>query len=218
MVEPLGRRGSCSFVHNEKFYLFHGYNGPHDRQREQGLYSYDLRTAEWSEDVLDTTRREKHVVSGEAFALVRSTLYTFGGWWDGERNSRVRELDLDTFRWREYTPNNPSEGPMHKDKAGMVAYGDEMLCVFGGYGEAPSVRNGIARQRGAQYDTDMASVWGFCWTNELHLFHLKNCELPPFFFLVLVLFIYIRDNTYPSFVHSRSSLPCSMSHHEPLVF
>eukprot|EP00731_Ephydatia_muelleri_P031884 Em0023g391a len=174
MVEPLGRRGSCSFVHNEKFYLFHGYNGPHDRQREQGLYSYDLRTAEWSEDVLDTTRREKHVVSGEAFALVRSTLYTFGGWWDGERNSRVRELDLDTFRWREYTPNNPSEGPMHKDKAGMVAYGDEMLCVFGGYGEAPSVRNGIARQRGAQYDTDMASVWGFCWTNELHLFHLKN--------------------------------------------
>ena len=62
---------------------------------------------------------------------------------------------------------------MHKDKAGMVAYGDEMLCVFGGYGDAPE-RNGIVRQRGAQYDTDMASVWGFCWTNELHLFHIKK--------------------------------------------
>ena len=178
MVEPLGLRGSCSFIRDEKFYISHGYNGPHDPQREEVLYSYDLHTAEWSELVVsDTTRREKRVVSGEAFTLVRNTLYTFGGWWDGVRNSRVRELDLDSCRWSECTSSNPSEGPMHKDKAGMVAYGDEMLCVFGGYGDAPE-RNGIVRQRGAQYDTDMASVWGFCWTNELHLFHIKKCELP----------------------------------------
>ena len=186
MVEPPGRRGACSFISDDKFYLHHGYNGPNDQQREHVLSSYDLHTAEWSEVTSDATRREPHprVVSGEAFTLVKHTLYTFGGWWDGVRNSTVLELDLETFTWRKCVPSNPSQGPMPKDKAGMVAYGDEMLCVFGGYGEAPSAHNGITPQRGAQYHTDMASMWGFCWTNELHLYHLKQCESSFYFFML----------------------------------
>ena len=173
MDEPPGRRGACSFIHDEKLYIHHGSN----QQRENVLPSYDLRTTVWSEasTAFDTStaRRGIRVISGEAFTVVKNALCTFGGWCDGARNSSVWELDLNTFIWRECVPKNPSEGPMPKDKAGMVAYGGDMLCVFGGYGDA---RNGIIPQSGAQYHTDMTSPWGFSWTNELHLFHLKDCE------------------------------------------
>ena len=170
-AEPFGRRGACSFVHDEKFYLYHGYNRSRERQGEEALLSYDLRTAEWSQAATNTAKR---VVSGETVTLLNDKLFAFGGcWWDSERNAIVWELDLNTFIWRECVPKNPSEGPMPKDKAGMVAYGGDMLCVFGGYGDA---RNGIIPQSGAQYHTDMTSPWGFSWTNELHLFHVINCE------------------------------------------
>ena len=177
-VEPPGRRGAYSFIHDEKFYLYHGHNGRRDQQREDVLPSYDLRTAEWSE--VTTINKAKRAVSGEAVTLVNDKLLAFGGcWWDGERSAVVWALDLKTLGWRECVPSNPSEGPMPKDKAGTVAYGDEMLCVFGGYGDMPSAHNGVIPQRGAQYHTDMTSPRGVCWTNELHLFHIENCEFLP---------------------------------------
>ena len=52
--------------------------------------------------------------------------------------------------WRRLEPQNREEGPVHKYRAGMVAFGDEALCVFGGYG----------------VDTD--------YTNELHLYHVER--------------------------------------------
>lgn len=178
--EPAGRRGACSFIHNNKFYLYSGYaGGPALTQRSQSELSVlDVTSGCWSTE--QTTAAEEDVpkcISGACCTVTNNCLYVFGGWLAGLRNADIHELNLTTLVWRELLAKNPEHGPMLKDKAGMVAYGKRMLCVFGGYGY-PS-REHISGQAGASYHSDQTSYAQICWTNELHLFNVLTCKSIP---------------------------------------
>lgn len=97
-------------------------------------------------------------------------MYTFGGF--GRYSFKVHELNLETMVWRRLEVQNQRDGPMTVCRAGMVAYGDEALCLFGGYGCGT-----IRPQPGATYHKDSAYPDADnCWNNALHLFHIKTCK------------------------------------------
>ena len=159
---------------------------------QQSLEVFDLHTAEWStvnasnepgegEPETEEIQSSDHPksISGACCTVINDCLYTFGGWLAGFRNADVHELNLSTMVWRHLEAQNRGDGPFLKDKAGMVAYGRHMVCVLGGYGYPgrEHIIDGIYRgQKGAQYAWDLSSILDICWTNELHLFHIEQCE------------------------------------------
>ena len=178
--EPAGRRGACSFVHLEQVYLFQGYEGGAalDQRPQGSLAVLDPQAGRWS-SVSTSGEVLPESISGACCAVMNDCLYTFGGWIAGFRNADVHELDLESLVWRKLKPDNPGKGPFLKDKAGMVPYGEEMLCVFAEYGypsENHITQGGYRGQTGASYKSDPDSFHGICWTNELHLFHVKRCK------------------------------------------
>lgn len=169
---PLGRRGLCSVVHNGKLYLYGGFTSQIPLtelyQRRDTVDVFDFLKFEWSSrrtegDLPDT-------ISGSSSAVIGDCLYIFGGWFQGWRNADIHELNLTSFLCKKLTNDAIKDTPLSKDKAGMVDYGDEMLCVMGGYGHKEM---DFTCQKGASYHWDPQSSWVLGWTNELHLFHTK---------------------------------------------
>lgn len=175
-MEPIGRRGQWSVVYSGKFYLYGGYAGQVTDSTTDYLDVFDFSKCEWS--VVKTEGNFPTTISGACSALVGDCLYMFGGWYRGWRNADVHELNLADFRWKQLTDDEQMKAsPMCKDKAGMVDYGNEMLCVTGGYGYS---RQYSRAQRGASYHLDTNSYMEIGWTNEIHLFHIKSrkCKVP----------------------------------------
>lgn len=183
--EPPGRRGACSFIHSDKFYLHSGYSGgPVLNQRTKAELSVlDLNSGCWSSEPA-MGEEIPECISGVCCTVINDCLYVFGGWLAGFRQASVHELRLDTLTWRELKAKNPGRGPILKDKAGMVGYGKHMLCVFGGYGY-PSWDHSTW-QSGASYHPDEKSGGGIFWTNELHLFNVPSCRPVIKFVVVMV--------------------------------
>ena len=187
--EPVGRRDAFSFLHNDQFYVGHCFGFS---QTQYELYSdsgysedqllplqrFDFSTAQWSgvspvcvdRDRKGKRKRTRFPACGRVCcAVVGDCAYTFGGRW--KHGYAVHELNLETFVWQKLEPQNRADGPMRKESAGMVACGGEALCVFGGYGPVPG-----RHQPGATYHDDQFSTLSTCFTNELHLFHLRAGE------------------------------------------
>ncbi len=170
--EPEGRRGACSFIYDDKFYLYSGYSGgvALNQRSTAKLEVLDPSTGCWA---TQTTEGDlPQCLSGACCTVTNDCLYIFGGWLATVRNADVHELNLTTLTWRKLAAINRGSGPMLKDKAGIVAYGKHMLCVFGGYGYLSW--DHITGQSGATYHPD--PLYGnICWTNELHVFHVPTC-------------------------------------------
>ena len=171
-VEPVGKRGHSCAVHGDKLYVQGGY------YRGLSLFSppsskldvFDFTTFEWSS--VSTLGEKPRAMSGSCSVVIGDCLYLFGGWYQGWRNDEVHQLNLKKLEWQKLTKFEQEGRPLCKDKAGMVDYGEEILCVFGGYGH--SMTNGFVKQPGAGYQWDPKSVFELCWTNELHLFQIKS--------------------------------------------
>ena len=170
--EPMGRRGLCSAVHDDKLYLIGGYPF-----FPFGIDVYDFYNCEWTRLATDKPDHPLLMTSGSCCVVIKNSLYVFGGWSNGIRNADVHELNLKNGAWRQLKATNPQACPMWKDKAGMVDYGEEMLCVMGGYGVPGDVGT---YQKGASYHWDTNVN---CWTNELHLFHITLSKILMSFFL-----------------------------------
>ena len=134
---------------------------------------FDFSRCEWR--LVKTRGNCPRVVSGACSTVIGDYLYMFGGWYEGLRNADIYALSLLNFRWKQLTDVEAMRGsPLCKDKAGMVDYGTEMLCVMGGYGHP---RHYFQAQKGASYHWDPNSFMDIGWTNELHLFHIKTSKL-----------------------------------------
>lgn len=100
--------------------------------------------------------------------LQATHLYVYGGYDGSDWQSSLHQLDTKSWMWKDISS---SAGPMKKSACGMVAY-DSKLVLFGGYG-SPSG----PIQRGAELIKNVGrstNVRG--WTNELHVFDLKEGE------------------------------------------
>ena len=167
--EPTGRHGVCSFVYNNNFYL---YGGRSFERSTIKLDVLDLTSGCWVTKIT-TGEAPDRSLFGACCTVTNGCLYLFGGILGFSRNANVYELNLNTLTWRNLPARNQREGPMGKDKTGIVTYGKHMLCVFGGYGDLDE--DGMIRQSGATYDGPDPENWaGMYWTNELHLFHIPT--------------------------------------------
>ena len=107
---------------------------------------------------------------GTCCTVLGDCAYTFGGFW--KYGYAVHELNLESMIWRRLEPRDKEDGPMDKENAGMVACGDEALCIFGGHGPDTG-----RHQPGAAYRTNSVHEHSdHCVTNELHLFNTSTCK------------------------------------------
>jgi N-acetylneuraminic acid mutarotase len=150
-----------------KAYVFRG--AKIDKVRECHVNVYDYNTREWSREPFGPGSVDPKVTSngGSVACVINDRLYMFGGWEKGHLNNHVYELNLETYVWALLKAVSDHNQPLRKYKCGVVPYGEDMLCVFGGYGYPAD----FMVQDGARYDWEDRSVG---WTNELHLFHLKD--------------------------------------------
>ena len=176
--QPVGRRGACCFSYDGAVYILQGHEDNYllpSLDDEKTLRRFLLKERRWDLQAITETAISS-AVSGSCCCLLGDQyLVTFGGWKSGLRVADVHMLDLNEMSWIKCDISNPAEGPFLKDKAGMIPYGNDMVCVIGGYGY-PSVHHiqrGVHHgQKGAQYFWDHQN--GLCWTNEIHLFCYKS--------------------------------------------
>ena len=106
-------------------------------------------------------------VYAAASASFDDDLFTFGGYDERRYNNALHRLK-NASQWIELCPENKSpKSPMAKCGAGMVAFGDK-LAVFGGYG----IPHGPTQPESFIKDTRFTD--GVGWTNELHIYNLKD--------------------------------------------
>ena len=105
-----------------------------------------------------------------ASASVNDDLFSFGGH-DG-RNffNTLHRLDTKTWRWCQLSPMNAEGAPMPMASGGMMRFRDN-LVVFSGYG----MPRGPTESRLFVRDTRCTDGSG--WTNEFHIYHLKEGRL-----------------------------------------
>lgn len=171
--EPAGRRGVCTAVHGDKLYLLGGYPST----IPTGIDVFDFTQCCWSVATTDNPGHRALRTCGSSCVVIKDSLFIFGGWYSGMRHANVYQLDLvKEFTWVKLKIVNPEVGPMCKDKAGMVDYGEDMLCVMGGYGW-PRFLEGVGQfefQKGASYHWDSDQSLEIGWTNELHVYHIPS--------------------------------------------
>ena len=108
------------------------------------------------------------LVAGACTSLLDS-LYWFGGWDGGSRYNSLHRLDTTTLEWKELQPLNKADGPMRKVGCGMVSFLQDKLAVFGGYGIPTH-----PTQPGAMFTKNTDFTDGRGWSNELHVFTIKE--------------------------------------------
>ena len=188
---PKARYGASSCVdeEGEAFHVLWGSSAGRNRRGEGSynmdcLWSYDYNDRSWRRrewrsqceaDKSDMDGNSPPVEVGACCTMLDGKMYCFGSWMLGECTASVFELDMENMTWQTLVPETNDNLPLLKNKAGMVAYGSEMLLVFGGYGY-PMM--GQPLQPGASYATEddrLTLGWPvFGWTNEMHLFHIKE--------------------------------------------
>ena len=129
------------------------------------VHHYDPNTETWSDK-----RCEGPPPPGSfygACASIGHHLYTYGGYdADNRDHGTLHGLDTKSWMWSQLS----SDGPMKKYGCRMIAYGCKIL-LFGGYG----VPSGTI-QPGAKFVKNIYPSDGSGWTNELHIFDLKEGE------------------------------------------
>ena len=104
-----------------------------------------------------------------ASASLHDDFFAFGGW-DGQKFFKgLHQLDTKSWHWCQLSPQNAERAPMPKIGCGMISFGDS-LGVFGGYG----LPRGPTEPQSFIKSTD-----GRGWTNEFHIYHLKEGVFIP---------------------------------------
>ena len=108
-----------------------------------------------------------HGLYGAASTSLRDDLFTLGGWDDRNPFNALHRLDSKTWRWCQLSPQNAEGAPIPKLGGGMISFEDS-LGVFGGYG----IPRGPTEPQSFIKDTRFTDGRG--WTNEFHIYHLKE--------------------------------------------
>ena len=99
-------------------------------------------------------------------------LYCFGGHDGSAWHNSLYQLDTSSaiLKWTQLTTPDSNSGPMKKSGCGMITYGSS-LVNFGGCGfpHGPT-------QPGAEFVKDDSRTDGAGWSNELHLFDVREGE------------------------------------------
>ena len=169
--EPMPRICHTSCQTGSKALVHGGRTKDYSEKTKQRLSSvvesFDAYTELWEQKEVTGEAPAPGVYSA-ASASVDDDLFTFGGW-DGSRRYNTLHRLKGTSQWIELCPQNKSpESPMAKGGAGMVAFSDN-LAVVGGSG----IPHGPT-QPGSSFIKDARYTDGRGWTNEFHIYNLKD--------------------------------------------
>ena len=169
--QPMPRvRHTSAQVRNKT--LVHGgitedYSEKSKRRLSSVLEVFDSNTELWQQKEV-TGDAPAPGVFGAASAAVNGDLFTFGGCDDRKYYNSLHRLK-NASQWLKLCPQNEGAGsPMVKYGAGMVAFGNQLLLI-GGFGIPHS-----PAQPGAAFIKERGASDGGEWTNELHIFNIKN--------------------------------------------
>ena len=184
LYQPSPRAWHCAAQVGETSILWGGLTQDFSESRRNILTSeieiFDTITETWANK---TTAIVPHAPLGLYFCactVVSETLYHFGGRYDRTYYNALRSLNAvsNTQQWEELHAKNPADQPMPKSACGIAAYHDkahgiEGLAVFAGYGRSNNpIKDGESFVWHEKFHDDPKRGW----TNELHLFNLKNRE------------------------------------------
>jgi len=126
---PPCRKRHASVVHNNKFYVYAGWQG----NRNTGsywsdFYILDLETMVWSNPSTRGVTPEAR--AGHAAAIYNDKFFVWGGWGSLGRGNygELNYMELDDFTWNRYRRGKP---PAERFDMSHVLVG-EFLWVFGG--------------------------------------------------------------------------------------
>ena len=137
------------------------------RAKASLLESFDPLTELWLTPARTTGDHPPGLCDG-AIAAAGGSLYHYGGHDGKSYFNALSKLDIPTLNWS--LLSQVSTGPMRKSGCGMACFERALLCVVGGYGEPSGpIQPGATFMENTRYS-------GRGWTNEVHLFKLKEGE------------------------------------------
>ena len=165
--EPSPRWGHYSALVEEKFCVWGGRTKDFLQEKSEltsSIHSFDPFLEFWAKNKLSGVPPPGLYLG--ACASAGHHVYLYGGT-DGSRfQSSLHQLDTRSWTWKQLSRS----GPMRKRACGMVAH-DSKLVLFGGYGYPSG-----PTQPGAEFIKDSRYTNGVGWTNEVHIFDLKEGE------------------------------------------
>ena len=170
--QPMSRMRHTSAQIGSKTLLHGGLTEDYSEESKRRLSSvlevFDSYTELWQQKEVTGDTPAPGVFSASS-AAVDGELFTFGGY-DGSIYYNSLHRLKNASQWLKLCPQNGVESPMAKTGAGMVAFGNQLLLI-GGYGIPHS-----PAQPGAAFikSRGRGGSDGRGWTNELHIFNIKN--------------------------------------------
>ena len=176
--EPEPRFGACGTAIHNRFFIYCGFQQsfrglrfrdlPHTFQVE----TFNADTTKWTQG--STTGPNPPGLWDSACTSIGSKLFSYGGRSGESFTNALCELDTTTMQWRQLQPLNPSEGPMKKGDARMIALSSNLLCVIGGYG----IPSGTIHPA-SKFTKNSRRSDGRGYTNEVHVYNTETsmCQL-----------------------------------------
>ena len=179
--EPYPRYGHLSAAVEGKFCVWGGCTNNFREERDRlisSFHSFDPLKESWTSKSCSGLRSGHHGIYDCASASAGHFIYMYGGSDGVKWHSSLYRLDTRSGKWKELS----GTGPMEKVDCSIVAT-SEKLVLFGGYG----ISSGPS-QPGAKFVRSKNSL-GRGWTNELHVFDLKEGIITSCLFVCFVLLL-----------------------------
>ena len=184
--EPKPRWGAYGTAIHNRFFIYSGWMQSfrglslHDLPQTFQVETFNADRTKWNQ--MPTTGPNPPGLNRSACTSIGSKIFSYGGWTWESYTDALCELDTTTMQWRQHQPLNPSEGPMRKSDAGMIALSSNLLCVIGGYG----IPSGTIRPM-SKFTKDSRYSDGRGWTNEVHVYNTETsmCQLDAVNYYIL---------------------------------
>ena len=165
--EPDPRNNHLSAAVEGKFCVWGGYTSTFLEEKDRlisSFHSFDPLKESWTSKSCSGLRSGHHGIFDCASASAGRFIYMYGGNDGFKWHSSLYRLNTRSGKWKELS----CTGPMEKGCCSMVAT-SEKLVLFGGIGFSSG-----PPQPGAKFVRCKKHTDGRRWTNELHVFDLKE--------------------------------------------
>jgi len=168
VYEPSSRWGHYAASVGEKWFLWGGrvpdFSASGKKKQVSTVEIFDCNVEVWEQQA--TLGVSPPRVYAGASATLLDQLYSFGGFDGASFYNSFHVLNPTSLEWKELQVLNQADGPMRKTGCRMVAYSQDRLALFGGYGIPTN-----PSQPGATFSKDTRH---FGFTNEFHIFNISE--------------------------------------------
>ena len=168
--EPEPRFGSGATAVGQSVFMYRGILQSYQVKSRFAIPShcevFDGDSSEWIR--MDTVGINPKAFETFGVTSIGDHIYYYGGYDGTTYTDQLIELDTQTMNLKELIQHNSNEGPMKKQRCGLVSLRNERLLAMGGYGIPTTT------QPGSRFVPDTTRTDGPGWTNELHCYDIKS--------------------------------------------